>query len=166
MFQFTRPRGARQQLRRKCMPERVFQFTRPRGARRRWQDTRRQSTCFNSRAHAGRDSAKPADFFHLSFQFTRPRGARQLTPTCIWMTMSFNSRAHAGRDWEDIHLDRGVIVSIHAPTRGATQWVQAFIRHGCFNSRAHAGRDITSFNVIALPLVSIHAPTRGATVCN
>ncbi len=55
---------------------------------------------FNPRAHAGRDGA-------ISF----------LTTSVI----CFNPRAHAGRDSEE----RGPLaleaVSIHAPTRGATQ---------------------------------------------
>ena len=55
---------------------------------------------FNPRAHAGRDSADI---------------------TMISVKISFNPRAHAGRDIEALpEGDAGVLVSIHAPTRGAT----------------------------------------------
>ena len=78
------------------------------------------------------------------------------------------------------------IVSIHAPTRGATLFFEGLFRYNmCFNPRAHAGRDPTPmsdpsysarFNprahagrdlydltFPACHAVSIHAPTRGAT---
>ena len=79
-----------------------------------------------------------------------------------------------------------MIVSIHAPTRGATSWgFRLWTVFPCFNPRAHEGRDLhyllllllyDSFNprahegrdrpneAISLVVqVSIHAPTRGAT---
>jgi len=77
----------------------MFQFTRPRGARLAWPIKSAPMSCFNSRAHAGRDAAQPgAREIKQMFQFTRPRGARH--PLFDWSTRpsSFNSRAHAGRD--------------------------------------------------------------------
>ena len=57
--------------------------------------------------------------------------------------MRFNPRAHAGRDAEQGEIARGrLMVSIHAPTRGAT-------RLAC--------------RLRCVVVVSIHAPTRGAT---
>ena len=79
-FQFTRPRGARRkcaacQIRKRKVSihaptrgatsemaasvgvKQQFQFTRPRGARRRSPRTTSCATCFNSRAHEGRDSS-------------------------------------------------------------------------------------------------------------
>ena len=104
------------------------------------------------------------------------------------MCRRFNPRAHAGRDQRVLALVLvGLDVSIHAPTRGATQpGEHRRGRCGRFNPRAHAGRDSYSgslrrkmrcFNprahagrdrVDARPrreivIVSIHAPTRGAT---
>ena len=76
---------------------------------------------FNSRAHGGRDTGKP-----------RPNAPPP----------SFNSRAHGGRD---AHLSAGRqrhVVSIHAPTGGATRTTTRR-RRRC--------------------VVSIHAPTGGAT---
>ena len=133
-------------------------------------DTRRNnetlpSHCFNSRAHEGRDFVHRHDFAdgyrfnsrahegrdtydddHVPttcmFQFTRPRGARRRKSASRDSRLCFNSRAHEGRDPRAAHGDGRIIVSIHAPTRGATG-----------GADAHAGRR----------MVSIHAPTRGAT---
>ena len=78
------------------------------------------------------------------FQSTRPRGARLCCASRSGCgACRFNPRAHAGRDLH--HVERVTVrrvVSIHAPTRGAT------------------------FAVVDLRpafAVSIHAPTRGAT---
>ena len=60
------------------------------------------------------------------------------------------------------------VVSIHAPTRGATSHdCYSPFSVSCFNPRTHTGCDLvvlTSSN--NLIIVSIHAPTRGATLCN
>ena len=79
------------------------------------------------------------------FQSTLPRGERL---TCL-------SGEH--HNW---------IVSIHAPTRGATPCSYlASNRTACFNPRSHEGSDpdMGSKEVRLYP-VSIHAPTRGATL--
>ena len=80
---------------------------------------------------------------HAGFQFTRPRGARRELLT----------GSSAG------------MVSIHAPTRGATKAPLLQQDLACFNSRAHAGRDYHSAAAALRQAgVSIHAPTRGATL--
>ena len=77
------------------------------------------------------------------FQFTRPRGARPRSqmPRKRFQPR-FNSRAHEGRDLTKHILRQEPVVSIHAPTRGATPTSQGWFSeiHG-FNSRAHEGRD-------------------------
>ena len=119
---------------------------------------------FNSRAHEGRDKQYDSDraawtvSIHAPtrgatptdgatdtdgvFQFTRPRGARRSARRDLRLQGCFNSRAHEGRDL-GCGYDRAVqLVSIHAPTRGATD------------------------KALGEPqqlVVSIHAPTRGAT---
>ena len=144
---------------------------------------------FNPRAHEGRD--RPAAFasaFFRSFQSTRPRGARRRARNCCSAPASFNPRAHEGRDVVG-HFGLNItdLVSIHAPTRGATPASRRRRRPGrCFNPRAHEGRDdrLPSHAVQSLRFqstrprgarpgpdahqagvfqVSIHAPTRGAT---
>jgi len=103
-------------------PVPVFQSTRPRGARRLLSPWNALSLSFNPRAHAGRDSSIAFSICWPSvFQSTRPRGAR---PTQVFdedCPVSFNPRAHAGRDTAATDKVHKVYVSIHAPTRGATQ---------------------------------------------
>ena len=56
------------------------------------------------------------------------------------------------------------MVSIHAPTRGATSLTQkGAVKMAGFNPRAHTGRDAHTLEVCINVVVSIHAPTRGAT---
>jgi len=55
---------------------------------------------FNPRAHAGRDIGGDGDVSDKA---------------------SFNPRAHAGRDNNEVLKLQRLFVSIHAPTRGATE---------------------------------------------
>ena len=81
-----------------------------------------QAKDFNPRSHKGSDAL------------------RQITHIIL---MHFNPRSHKGSDRVNPPFADCLIISIHAPTRGATEWY----------SLAHV-----------LLLISIHAPTRGATV--
>ena len=145
----------------------MFQFTRPQGARHLYKIRPLIFRSFNSRAHRGRDLYL-IDWQHrkYQFQFTRPQGARLSRKTSTTKTIySFNSRAHRGRDSLIIsrlrnnrsfnsraHKGRDstvgkpsskATVSIHAPTRGATQPLRfALLTSESFNSRAHKGRDL------------------------
>ena len=147
-----------------------------------------RATSFNPRTHTGCDllqstaastqqrfqSTHPHGVRHndalpaatlKTFQSTHPHGVR---PYCTRLYLSdykFQSthphgvRLHtrAGQ-----HCARGV--SIHAPTRGATQtWPQA--QHGHLVSIHAPTRGATRYGSCprARGLVSIHAPTRGAT---
>ena len=100
-----------------------FQSTRPRGARRQLVGLLANETSFNPRAHVGRDLTNCIiDQDRLEFQSTRPRGARL---------------------WVGYYHQKAYMVSIHAPTWGATgKQMDRFVRW----------------------LVSIHAPTWGATL--
>ena len=150
--------------------------------------TRRKGR-FNSRAHGGRDLANPwHKLAPREFQFTRPRGARQPNDNCtIRMghcfnsrahggrdrspatrgsaATRFNSRAHGGRDCSSFLLGAPRLVSIHAPTGGATtcEHTARGPHAGSFNSRAHGGRDPLVTYPYDGSTVSIHAPTGGAT---
>ena len=55
--------------------------------------------------------------------------------------ISFNPRAHTGRDISILGYNAAVIVSIHAPTRGAIIRVLLYKGVIGFNPRAHTGRD-------------------------
>ena len=57
LFQSTRPRGARLIQSIQSLAHQTFQSTRPRGARLTTITTNSKFTCFNPRAHAGRDNS-------------------------------------------------------------------------------------------------------------
>ena len=56
------------------------------------------------------------------------------------------------------------VISIHAPTRGATyNGAKYFIHCADFNPRSHEGSDRSTGRLSTVLCISIHAPTRGAT---
>ena len=78
------------------------------------------------------------------FQSTLPHGERLLPPRYQQaLCLRFNPRSHMGSDFAEIVAMAARLVSIHAPTWGAT-----YLLYLC-----------TKFNS-----VSIHAPTWGATL--
>ena len=79
----------------------------------------------------------------LTFQSTHPRGVRQLGFLLIKINLNFNPRTHVGCDgYRVFSSDRPILISIHAPTWGATLMSKGLGK---------------SF------VISIHAPTWGAT---
>ena len=76
-----------------------FQSTRPRGARRAGGRVADKAGCFNPRAHVGRDKTSLTEVASL---------------------FCFNPRAHVGRDFRNVNSLQRWLVSIHAPTWGAT----------------------------------------------
>ena len=167
-FQSTRPRGARlAKISQSVLPREVSIHAPTRGATLTGEAALAMRKSFNPRAHEGRDSSKWITGLPLSvFQSTRPRGARPAVSLC----------GGSAR-----------MVSIHAPTRGATRCLpdpsspspgfNPRAHEGrdsrcspgaggrvCFNPRAHEGRDPREgFRDRQRADVSIHAPTRGAT---
>ena len=143
---------------------------------------------FNPRAREGRDLWR-----YLSqpvtekFQSTRPRGARLYRPELYEWARSFQStRPRGARLGEGDGFHGFVVVSIHAPARGATRnplptrrWRgvsihapargatscdgRASTTRSGFNPRAREGRDQELESAGAEREVSIHAPARGAT---
>jgi len=168
-FQSTRPRGARPvELEPVAAVADVSIHAPTGGATKCSPGTARTFASFNPRAHGGRDRAAAE----------QPRGRPSFNPRAhggrdgaqLWSRdrrdRSFNPRAHGGRDV--VRLDHAVgvgVVSIHAPTGGATsprsdpmpiqEQFQSTrprgARHvtkaergmlsGSFNPRAHGGRD-------------------------
>ena len=144
-FQFTLPRGERPPWSAFWNSLLLFQFTLPRGERR--GPIRRGSrarTYFNSRSHAGSDLVSVV-FVDAStrFQFTLPRGERLVQNSLAFEPSLFQFTLPRGeRQTADCNHLSVTLISIHAPTRGAT-----------------AGPGVCA---VRLP-ISIHAPTRGAT---
>ena len=122
----------------------AFQSTHPHGVRQHRLCRKSRLPKFQStHPHGVRQSLQAFGHFCMRFQSTHPHGVR---PDCRVFDI-----AQAG-------------VSIHAPTRGATD---CHIRFHCFhvrfNPRTHTGCDLVPVNAFHLGFVSIHAPTRGAT---
>ncbi len=143
-FQFTRPQGARPRLRRTGQRIEEFQFTRPQGARRvaRRPDRVRQGVSIHAPA---RGATLPVSSLsaHAGFQFTRPQGARPADAPAPIVEREFQfTRPQGARPSAIGHDGVPLVVSIHAPARGATADRMARVSD---------------------TIVSIHAPARGAT---
>ena len=104
------------------------------------------------------------------------------------LTLFQSTHPHGVRHAADSLLCTLLVVSIHAPTRGATCLSVFPSRFTCFNPRTHTGCDVlfctkiranVGFNprthtgcdklekvLLRMSEVSIHAPTRGATFIN
>ena len=100
------------------------------------------------------------------FQSTHPRGVR-LSGTilsCLIIVVSIHAPTR-GATTKNIPPGYNTYVSIHAPTRGATRFTASHSNGNRFNPRTHEGCDIARNNLLTKDWVSIHAPTRGATFC-
>ena len=97
------------------------------------------------------------------FQSTRPRGARLDDRRSGTVRGGFNPRARAGRDAPNDDFSDLVLVSIHAPARGATRPAWRLANCQGFQSTRPRGARPGSFVSGKPSGVSIHAPARGAT---
>ena len=78
--------------------------------------------------------------------------------------MYFNPRSHERSDSATDFIELGDYISIHAPTRGATETQTAIeLAPEDFNPRSHERSDEIDRVVLEVTKISIHAPTRGAT---
>ena len=124
---------------------------------------------FNPRSHKGSDAASlyPCATSPL-FQSTLPQGER---PRHRYVSAFFRLISiHAptrGATYMPLQQEEPKTISIHAPTRGATNG--QINTDGClpnFNPRSHKGSDFDRIPSCVLHFpISIHAPTRGATFC-
>ena len=104
------------------------------------------SSDFNPRSHKGSDVLPPSVSPHKStFQSTLPQGERHNKYIIDNMIVHFNPRSHKGSDIIYYICAAYAVISIHAPTRGATYY---------FSDDGMSEK------------ISIHAPTRGATSRN
>ena len=122
----------------------LFQSTLPRGERPFFVVPFFKFFDFNPRSHEGSDQYfHSCSSFLFRFQSTLPRGERLTDFVEYPFDKYFNPRSHEGSDCcYPPRLCFCIIISIHAPTRGAT----VFRLYFCDTTR-----------------ISIHAPTRGAT---
>jgi len=120
-----------------------FQSTRPRGARRRPGLSSFRLLSFNPRAHAGRDALTRTHFDALpQFQSTRPRGARlyQLIDPAFSHDVSIHAPTRGATEHNQVRL--GQLAFQSTRPRGARRPLASLQATGqSFNPRAHAGRD-------------------------
>ena len=120
-----------------------FQSTHPHGVRRNRSKKVTEERSFNPRTHTGCDVPCTMQVcLSVMFQSTHPHGVRRRNTPCRARSQCFNPRTHTGCDQNQWNIDQWNRVSIHAPTRGATN---------------------SAVPKATLMYVSIHAPTRGAT---
>ena len=142
---------------------------------------------FNSRPSArGDDYIPPLVLRRDVFQFTPLREGRLVCASCISTPIYFNSRPSARGDFLGVGHNLPVIISIHAPPRGATSRCRRGKANGKFQftplregrpceNREKEWREIFQFTPLRegrrMRLrrgwgddnISIHAPPRGAT---
>jgi len=100
------------------------------------------------------------------FQSTPPRRGRQLhSGPLVGRHARFNPRPREGGDPELQAMSMIILVSIHAPAKGATTKPEAsFPRYSLFQSTPpRRGRRAGRWRVLPESQVSIHAPAKGAT---
>ena len=147
----------------------LFQSTHPHGVRRSCLKKRQAQTSFNPRTHTGCDlETAVAGQESMLFQSTHPHGVRLLgrIHDTLDILVSIHAPTRGATYLCSVTLCK-YKVSIHAPTRGATWWT----RHPCnqlpsFNPRTHTGCDLGQSAYETAVQVSIHAPTRGATTAH
>ena len=98
------------------------------------------------------------------FQSTLPREERQLRLVFVSVQIHFNPRSHEGSDSiAGVRLS-AMAISIHAPTRGATDSVECMALIIAISIHAPTrGATAIDFTMSRVKKISIHAPTRGAT---
>ena len=142
-----------------------FQSTHPHGVRHRRVEIQTGIARFNPRTHTGCDLfLLPSSFIRRCFNPRTHTGCDGTDCTAGQFGYCFNPRTHTGCDVPAHTLTLPTRVSIHAPTRGATE--NGALISLCslgFNPRTHTGCDIHDTGACRLFVVSIHAPTRGAT---
>ena len=99
------------------------------------------------------------------FQSTLPREERRQKATYKPCTNNFNPRSHERSDFLVMLGTIKLIISIHAPTRGATVNALCIINNNWFQSTLprEERRRTDSLKMFKFS-ISIHAPTRGATI--
>ena len=122
---------------------------------------------FNPRSHEGSDLRQSASTCQKSFQSTLPRGERQAADSIQARKgiISIHAPTRGATGGKDI-IGGASEISIHAPTRGATDECRAWKeKHNAFQSTLPRGERPNCFDHCQGEMdISIHAPTRGATL--
>ena len=139
-----------------------------RGATASCSETKQRHIYFNPRTHTGCDLAGTSLLLPLvKFQSTHPHGVRRFNEDNMQnLRENFNPRTHTGCDtidWNEFLSN--ALISIHAPTRGATRIsITIGSIYVVFQStHPHGVRRLKNTPRVPYLDISIHAPTRGAT---
>ena len=83
----------------------------------------------------------------------------------VGVYIDFNPRSHEGSDLQRLVYHEIIVISIHAPTRGATLlWSLLSMLRAIFQSTLPRGERLAQqYEWDSITVISIHAPTRGAT---
>ncbi len=120
-FQSTLPRRERLSSSENLLTSTRFQSTLPRRERLEHITLTYRVKDFNPRSHEGSDSRSGVYYSQSErFQSTLPRRERQIRMSCRTQGQYFNPRSHEGSDQICSKLLRVQQISIHAPTKGAT----------------------------------------------
>ena len=143
-FQSTHPHGVRLPNTANAKLGNMFQSTHPHGVRlctafkRKFNVTR-----FNPRTHTGCDFFKlgTGEYYHRGFNPRTHTGCDNVGWMISPISSCFNPRTHTGCDFPSGKKQPVIGVSIHAPTRGATQPLVIIDVTTSFNPRTHTGCD-------------------------
>ena len=124
-------------------------------------------TDFNPRSHERSDMRSVTQkCINCEFQSTLPREERLYCCFPFVGRVYFNPRSHERSDDSSGNSVWDNLISIHAPTRGATK--KSVDSGDMMSISIHAptrGATISNVDFKSIPYISIHAPTRGATLC-
>ena len=149
-----------------CQRCKRFQSTLPREERQSFSATAYYLCNFNPRSHERSDGSNLTVCLNcIQFQSTLPREERRNIIYTLWIDRISIHAPTRGATEQRIYLDITIsTISIHAPTRGATKPKEIYDGIPHFNPRSHERSD-GGLNIPGRHLnISIHAPTRGATV--
>ena len=127
-----------------CHPVPSFQSTLPREERPLWCHIPRRVLYFNPRSHERSDEVRALQIFDdKKFQSTLPREERHSFSAIMFcITKYFNPRSHERSDVRYSVFIGPSVISIHAPTRGATsKAVGCASTKSNFNPRSHERSD-------------------------
>ena len=100
----------------------------------------------------------------VRFQSTLPQGERPRKSTMTDLQQNFNPRSHKGSDVTEVSRQNVKTISIHAPTRGATEKCTGYNCKMAISIHAPTrGATLQVLQESKKQKISIHAPTRGAT---
>ena len=151
-FQFTRPQGARLNIKlRNLLNDYVSIHAPTRGATSMRSIFCLTAICFNSRAHKGRDLFRGLLPSCLLVSIHAPtRGATCVRLSVLARKWSFNSRAHKGRDIRRVNHHRQEVGFNSRAHKGRDlPFFVINIHATSFNSRAHKGRDCIRHHVVS-----------------